>query len=384
MSRFATVSSSNSSATVSNGNIYAASRQWSTRPDDERFLTLEDLHASVAQRRRESWTATPNTRDLRIIPSADDLAVQCYDPTAGERRELALSNWSFGQLAQYAQAPASYLRKLPAELAAINLQWGLERSPVRDNALVLARSNGHHELRAMTSTSYGRIWDQQVVECVQKMNTDGRWQVPAASYAASNPKRATTLYASDRDVFLFLVDPQNPIEMDGETLYRGFYTWNSEVGSATFGLTTFLYRYICDNRIIWGATDVRELKIRHTGGAPDRFAYEGQRYLRRYAEESTAKLVAGIQAARTHEIPINPGKSDTQSETLAWLQSRGFTKSEAKGAYDSAIAEEGRARTFWEIVNGVTAYARTVSHTDARTALEAKAGKILDMAAKAS
>jgi hypothetical protein len=111
------------------------------------------------------------------------------------------------------------------------------------------------------------------------VNTDGRWVIPAASYTTKNPKRATTLYASDRDVFIFLVDPKNPVEVNGEQLFRGFMTWNSEVGSAVFGLTTFLYRYVCDNRIIWGATDVQELRIRHTGGAPERFAYEGEKYL---------------------------------------------------------------------------------------------------------
>jgi len=370
------------STITTSANLHQASQQWASRPDDERFLSLEELHAAVASRRRESWTATPSTSDLRVIPSEGDLAVECFDPAAGERRELALSHWSFGQLAQYAQAPASYLRKLPPELAAINLQWGLERSPIRDNALVLGRSgdeDGAHELRAMTSTSYGRIWDQDVVECVQRLNENGRWQVPAASYAANNPRRATTLYASDRDVFIFLVDPENPIELNGESLFRGFYCWNSEVGSATFGLTTFLYRYVCDNRIIWGATDVRELKIRHTGGAPDRFAYEGVRYLKRYAEESAGKIVEGIQQAQRLEIPVNAGKGETVQD---WLQARGFTKTEAKGAVDTAIAEEGRARTFWDIAAGISAFARTVPLTDARTTLEAKAGKLMEMATR--
>jgi hypothetical protein len=107
--------------------LFATSHQWATRPDDQRFLSLEDLHASVATRRGESWTATPYTRELRVVPQADQLALSVFDPTAGERRDLELSNWSFGQLSQYAQAPAAYLRKLPADLAAINLQWGLER-----------------------------------------------------------------------------------------------------------------------------------------------------------------------------------------------------------------------------------------------------------------
>jgi hypothetical protein len=307
-------------------NLYAASREWASRPDDQRYVSLADLKASVVQRKHERWTATPATADLRVIPNgaADDLAVEVYDPTHGERRQLTPSNWAFGQLAQYAGAPASYLRKLPAELAAINLQWGLARNAAREDALVLAQSNGSNHLRAMTSPSYGRIWDHQVVEAVERVNGEGRWQVPAASYATTNPKRATTLYASDRDVFLFLVDPKNPVEVNGETLFRGFFAWNSEVGSATFGLGTFLYRYVCDNRIIWGATEVRERRIRHTGGAPERFASEGARYLRRYAEE-------------------------------------------------------GGARSLWDIINGVTAYARTRSHTDERVQLETRAGQLMEL-----
>ena len=86
-------------------------------------------------------------------------------------------------------------------------------------------------LRSLTSPNYGRIWDIQVVEAVERVNHDGMWKVPAASYSASNPKRATTLYASDRDVFIFLVDPDHPIEVGDDILFRGFYTWNSEVGA---------------------------------------------------------------------------------------------------------------------------------------------------------
>lgn len=355
-----------------------ASQQWASRPNDERFLSLADLKAAVMQRKHESWTATPITKDLRVYPTPDEgLAVQVFDPTKGQPANLLPTHWSFSQLSQYAGAPAGYLRNLPPELASINLQWGLEHSPIRDSGLVLAQSNGSNYLRAITSMSYGRIWDYQVVEAVERVNADGRWQIPSASYTTTNPLRATTLYASDRDVFLFLVDPQNPVEVNGEVLFRGFYTWNSEVGSAVFGLTTFLYRYVCDNRIIWGASDIREINIRHTGGAPERFAYEGQRYLARFANESTQKLVDGIKAAQNKEIPINSGKGETVED---WLRERGFTKSEAKASVETAIAEQGRARSIWDIVNGVTAFARSIAHTDARVTLEAKAGNLMKYA----
>jgi len=360
-------------------NITTASQQWATRPDDQRFLTLPELKEAVSKRRHESWTATPSVRDLRAqVDQSGKLGIEVFDPTISQRRMLEPTNWAFGQLSQYAGAPAAYLRKLPTELAAINLQWGLEHAPMRDDSLVLAQSNGKHELRSMTSTSYGRIWDLDVVKAVEKVNHDDRWQVPGSSYTSSNPRRATTLYASDRDVFIFLVDPKNPVQIGNEVLFRGFYTWNSEVGSSVFGLCTFLYRYICDNRIIWGATNVRELRIRHTGGAPERFAYEGQKYLQNYADESTQELVEGIKKAKDLDVAstLNEGHGETMAD---WLQKRGFNKTQAKASIDQAVAEEGRARSLWDIVNGVTAYARTIQHTDARVELEQKAGKLMDM-----
>ena len=49
-------------------------------------------------------------------------------------------------------------------------------------------------------------------------------------------KENTTLYASDRDMFVFLADEENRIEIPGRragrsgSFARGFFVWNSEVG----------------------------------------------------------------------------------------------------------------------------------------------------------
>jgi hypothetical protein len=64
--------------------------------------------------------------------------------------------------------------------------------------------------------------------------------------------------------------------------------------------------------------------------------------------------VEGTKAAQAKNLTaeINSGNGDTVAD---WLQLRGFTKAQAKGAVDTATAEEGKARTLWDIVNGVTA-----------------------------
>ena len=361
--------------------LMEASRQWASRPDDQRYLSLGDLKNAVGLRKEQSWTVETPVHNLRVEldEATQGLQVLTPDPTRG--RDLVPgtpTHWGFGQLAQHAKAPAAYLRQLPAPLAAINLQWGLEHNPVREDTLILGHRNGADHVRSLTSTSYGRIWDDEVVASVERVNADGRWKIPAASYATTNPKRATTLYASDRDVFIFLVDPENPIEVEGETLFRGFYAWNSEVGSAVFGLTTFLYRYVCDNRMIWGATDIKELRIRHTSGAPERFAYEGQRYLKQYAEESAGETVELIKKAKAYELPKVEGV-DRDKSWEGWLRKRGFTGKQARDAVGMAQAEEGEARSLWDIVNGITASARKIQHTDSRVQVEAAAGKLMQV-----
>ena len=88
----------------------------------------------------------------------------------------------------------------------------------------LEADNGRVELRAVTGPDYGHIWDHELVAAVMKIAGDGtgdtRWMVPGVldwKTMTHNPfvditKDTTTLYASDRDLCLFLVDDTNPIE----------------------------------------------------------------------------------------------------------------------------------------------------------------------------
>ncbi|HZX94049.1 MAG TPA: DUF932 domain-containing protein, partial [Myxococcales bacterium] len=114
----------------------------------------------------------------------------------------------------------------------------------------------------------------------------------------------TTFYASDRDVFVFLVDDTHPIEAgrlaDGSpnVYFRGFYCWNSEVGSRSLGIASFYLRAVCQNRNIWGAEQFEEITIRHSKYAASRFADEAAPALASFADSSASTFVAGILAAR--------------------------------------------------------------------------------------
>src|SRR4051812_28439799 len=127
------------------------------------------------------------------------------------------------QLASLVGAPAGYLRQPPAPIAGINRQYGLAHHRA-EMVKTYTTENGRPELRAVTGPDYGRIHDHELVEAVMRIAGNGtgdtRWKVPGVLDWATmvhNPhvaitKETTTLYASDRDVFLFLVDDTHPIE----------------------------------------------------------------------------------------------------------------------------------------------------------------------------
>ena len=85
-------------------------------------------------------------------------------------------------------------------------------------------------------------------------------------------------------MFIFMVSDDNFTETSNARLGRVFSYWNSVTGGARFRLTTFLYSYMCGNRMPWGAKKVRELQIVHRGEAFDRFRNLALPRLSQYVE----------------------------------------------------------------------------------------------------
>lgn len=253
--------------------------------------------------------------------------------------------------------------------------------------------DGRLELRAVTGPEYGRIWDHELVSAVMKIAGNGTgdtmWKVPGVLDWATmihNPfvditKDTTTLYASDRDVFVFLVDDTHPIEAgrlsngERDLYFRGFYAWNSEVGSKTLGIASFYLRAICANRNLWGTQNFEEITIRHSKFAAQRFAHEAAPALTRFANSSPAPFVAGIKAARERIV----ARKDDDRETF--LRRRGFSKGETGKVIEMVLSEEGRPpESIFDFVQGITALARTKTNQDTRLELEGKAKKLLESA----
>lgn len=361
-----------------------ASNEWMSRPADQRFLSLPDM---LDHARRVKTNSSAKVLPNRVLQAA---------PIEGSARGLAVvgpnghpvipSHWAFGQLAQRANAPAGYLRDLPAPLAADCINYGLQRRDVEELGVLLTRGDdGPARLAAVTGPNYGRIWNETIIAALMRRFGDGvtgDFRVPGEFGKALREvtKENTTLYASDRDMFVFLADEQHRIEVpnrrNGETgtMARGFFVWNSEVGAQTLGIATFLFDYVCMNRIVWGADQYREIRIRHTSGAPWRWIEDVAPALENYAHSSTASITAAIADARAK-------KFDDAEQVEKFLTKR-FTRAQAKAIAATQLAEEDRPiETLWDCVTATTAYAKGLQYQDARVSVEREAGKILDLAA---
>ena len=360
-----------------NSNVVHA--QWANRPNDQRFLTLESLHQKVLARRASSSEHSIALDVCRVYPTQAGQGDEIEIIDTSGQSFGQLTNFAFGQLCARGAVPAGYVRKLPPIMASMCLQWGLEHKETvnaeGNDAKLLVRTNGAVDVAAVTGPNYGRIYDAEITGAMLANIDQNVWKVPAASYSKSDPLRATTLYASDRDVFIFLVNEAAGIDADGGTIKKGFYAWNSEVGSATFGIAMFLYDFVCDNRIIWGQREFKELKIRHTAGGPHRFVASAVPQLQSYIDSSVSGIEQTIRAAKAREVAKDP------AGVTEWLKARGFTTPQARTAQARA-AEDPRnynPRSIWGLVQGLTDAAHDIKNTDDRTALEAKAGSLLDL-----
>jgi hypothetical protein len=375
------------------------SSQWYNRPDDQKFLSIDEMLTYKKADAKSLTSRIVDTHRLNIIgtpdeknPSRGSITVE-YDDENGRENMNTPTNWSFGQLSQLAGAPSGYLRNLPAELAADNLMWGLRYNRGKELIKTYGGNAAGSDLRAATGPDYGRIFDHEIIEPIKNLvdDSNGRWKVAGqmtgmkGGLAVYDPEvpvtlATTTLFASDRDVFIFLVDDRNPIEVgkltngEPDLMFRGFYAWNSETGSKTAGIAAMYLRGVCMNRNLWGVENFHEIKIKHTKFAPDRFAQEARPALQSFANGSTAQFVQGVADAKAAII------AKDNDDRLDFLTRRGgLSQTLAKAAAARHIKEEGRpVSSVWDAVQAITAIARDIPHQDDRIALEKKGGALLD------
>lgn len=360
--------------------LFHASHQWATRPNDQRFNSLNELYQITRAYADQAAEANVEWPDMRVEAIDDDLRLVGKSGVPAK-----LTHHAFGQLAARMGAgrATGYLRGLPATLAAQNMNHGL-KTKTDGRANLLFHRNNDLVLRAATTETYVRLWNYEIAErLIEAASTHNL--VPArqtftwdGTPLPPESERPAALYASDHDLWAFVMSTDRVV-MDPQRnpLFRGIIISNSEVGDCAIHVKRFFFRDLCCNHIIWGAEELVELSLAHVGQIRDR--WQGAiKKVRDYLDASAAKDEEGLRKATV----IIPGAS--KEEILDFIFGKrltGATKSMLRSGYDAVVEEQdGPANTLWGLAQGLTRFSQTIPFADERQQIDRVAGKVLQIA----
>ena len=383
-------------------NLYEAHKQWQTRPADERLWNLDELLTETQELKEVASVEETLGRDISAYETDGDIGFDINGT------KTLPTHHAFSQVCVQTKAPAGYLRKIPATLAADCLNHGFQQFNGDTRQVLVRWEDANRRVCAFTSDRYDRIWDTDVVDRLIPLQNQG-WRIPPARPAVTDPRaRPATaedilddtgfglsvqigdmiapagIYLSDHDMFVFMVNEERTINVPGAPpLSRGFFAQNSEVGTAAFKLTMFLYNHVCGNHIIWDASEVKQLRIVHKGlpGRAEAKAFEGMTaQLTEYSDRGASEDEAIITRAMEMKIGNN------KDEVLDALFGRKVAgKKVIDAAYELAAThpEDGHkgANTAWGMVQGLTRMANLNDYADHSFQINRAAGKVLALAA---
>lgn len=340
--------------------LTAANHELFRRPPEEQFGSFEVLRAAAAEQRKRCREVECRAREVLFSESG---SVYLGD------HEVLPTHYSMGQLAAQARVPMPLLERLKPETGASVLNQTFPRDRKRKCGLV-----DGDRLRAVTSDRYERVWDDELYDVLD------RWLVPSGFIPAvptfnrssmGNDKPA--LFRSDRDSFAFFYSTDDPHDAFGG-LRKGVVVFNSEVGAQSLGYSTFIFRDVCGNFLIWGAEGVVERKKRHTSTVRDLFN-EFDRELRTISNQVSPLEYAAIdRAARTPFV--DSGRPEDAEKRLQ--REFGVPKALLPEVMEAIHFEENPGDlSVWGVLNGLTSVAKLEPYAEGRVALAATAGELL-------
>jgi len=363
-----------------------AHREYANRPKDERYASVADLIAAAEKDRALSVEREYNVKDLQIGADHDTLMLQ------SPKGQASFSHWAFGQFCRMLSAPASYLRTLPAAIAASALNYGISETPVGTRSTLLVKAPNGSPLpiiRSATSDTYGRLWDCQLYDAMQRQIFDGKsgsgksWILPPTWTGES-----AGAYRGDRNSFVIQVDggsivPNPSQSTDGRDkgsrgMNRGVLVSNSEVGERSVTIECIYFDAVCGNHLLMGAAIDRTYRRRHVGTRVLRDTLmEIAKIARTWTSQSTERDTAIIRSLVDHEL------AHTKETVIDELQAIGFSKADATEAYRLAETTESVSpRSFWGLASGATRLSQATEYQDERFLIDQLAGKILAKGAK--
>ncbi|MGC3971637.1 MAG: DUF932 domain-containing protein [Pirellulales bacterium] len=338
-------------------NLTRASNELFKRPPDERYESLQALADFCRQQKQGSQDRWHAPATVSVL--ADNFTLKV---NAGNDGSFLCNDWSFSQLCRMAGVAKDTVNRLSASTASLVLG---ETLPMGQKPVQLLTEGD--TIRSIHGTQYTRLWNLDLVNVLKEFATD--FQPPQKGMNG-----ATGLYASDRDMFGFLIDPLGWAEIDGEAFAPGFFIWNSEVGCRTLGIQTFWFQAVCQNHIVWDATDVVEWTRKHTAKVGDGLS-EVRRIIAGLVEKRDQRKDGFYRVIKK---AMEAKLGDDADNVLKELTKKGFTRSVAKRA--SEIAKQSGRFTIFSIVDALTRISQDTGFVGDRTEADQKASTLLRLA----
>jgi hypothetical protein len=379
-------------------------REWATRQPDERYLTIQALHAAARAHADRARTIEVDMKHLEFFADSGKIAYS----TDGINK-LQFTPWSFGQMCSRMSGtldddvlepgvgiPSRFISHLNPEIGASVLNdVNLRRRETADAKSAIYYDGQSMATHAVTSSRFSRIHDVEVAKVAMDVMDRFHWSVPGVlnwrtgGYRTDTPvtPKTTTLFRSDRDIFLCIVDHEHPIEVgklrngDAEVVYRGAILRNSEVGAAKFSMKTFLFAAVCANRNIWGVRDLQQTSIRHVGRATQRFYDEAMPGFVAFVKGDASGIVDGVKKAK-ERILLDRSQFENQKE-IAIASLRILTNMRIPEKLANDMLREGALQlgylpaSAWDFAQVITAGAQLAKFQDERFEMELKAETIL-------
>lgn len=335
-------------------NLTRANKELFSRSPDERFDSLASLHSFCSEQKRKSRDFWKSPKELVL----DERLNLC----AGTDGAFALNDWSFTQLCKMAGVAKDTVNRLSPGTAGLVFAECLPREskPMQ----ILASDD---TVRSIHGTQYTRLWNADIVAMLREYAVD--FQPPQKGFNG-----ATGLYAGEQDMFCFLIDPIGWVEIGDQGGFApGFFIWNSEVGRRSLGVQTFWFQAICQNHIVWDATEVVEFTRKHTAKVS-----EGLGEIRRIIEALVEKRDARKDGFyRVIQNAMRTKLGEDAEKTLLQLNKNGIPRNVAKKALETA--RQRGSFTVWSLVDALTQLSRETQNAGDRMEADAKAAGLLQL-----
>lgn len=344
--------------------LHETSRNLMNRPADEHFGSMREIMDDAEQSRVRS-TSVDAEIDRSLFHVQDDRVL--WDVDAIDR-PLRLSHFAMSQLATMTgmamRTAGGLVDKGRSDLMAQCLNVLLERNGDKRHIFYEDRGGDTYHLRSVNGTSYSRIYDAEVLRAINEWLLPSG-MIPALPTMNTNANRDNimgnnkpALFRGEQDSHCFFYSDKDPDDGLGG-MRLGLMFTNSEVGTSSFKWSTFYFRDMCANFLIWGVQGVKQKRVIHRGNVRPRWN-EFKRDIQTIYANAMARKGEDIArferaAATAFAGDSSPTQNNRDSAAKRLNKSFGMSAKAAHAVVESALNPiNGGDLSVWSIANGIT------------------------------